>query len=187
MAKGRLERLADGVVEQVDRAFRVAKETVTGFGNDLEELAIQTEGKIEGFVDRVVEDDKLKELGKTFVDYSKQGRGRAKEALKIKYDSYQTMLNKKALVRPDVVGFWDGYVSALLDTKAERAPGSELYKVHAKYGKVFGYGSSVLLFTAELPLAALIGGMPLYSRAMKYFNKTLEEAQKTVANEKKKD
>lgn len=164
----------------VNRWSKVAGRVCDSVCKDICALYERGEEKIEKLIDRVTEEDKLRGLGQKVFQHAKEGTERVKEELRASYRNYSAQLDDLVKSKPDVVGFWDGFVNAYLGTSCERRPRSEIYNMHVKYGKAVGWASAAVLFVSNLPFGKLVASVPVLSRTVRYLEGKVSEAKAEV-------
>lgn len=161
----------------VDEGAVLAKHAYAGIKTDIRELAELGESKLRGLIDKAVENDSIRQMAKAFFANAKKGKAVAVKALKREHAKYERTLDELVDDKPEIVGFWDGFVCIFLTTPADRRPGSRIYATHAKYGKVVGVASAVLLFLPVRGISAVLGALPVLVRGAQYLQKKVLDAK----------
>ena len=178
-----LDRLVEKVQKKYEEVAPVAKETFMGIGRDIEMMAERGEEKLGKLVDKVVESDYGKDIGKAAFDAGKKGAQGVREAVREKFEQYNARLNEDAQRqdRVGMVGFWDGFANAYTGSDTNRRPNSQIYLTHRRYGKAIGFAAAAyLFFGTRSTVGRIIGSLPVVTRTVRYMKEKITDARETV-------
>ncbi|MBA4388552.1 MAG: hypothetical protein C0404_11260 [Verrucomicrobia bacterium] len=177
--------ILDSVTAKLRLQAEIAGHALSGIGSDLKELISMGEKKMEALIDRVVEEQTIRKMARSFYNNARKGKTEAVASLKKEYAAYQNKLDELVETKKEVVGFWDGFVSIFLTTPAGRSR-STIYRTHVKYGKVIGGATALFLFLPARGIGALIGSLPIVVRGAQYLQKKVQAAKEKVDGTQKK-
>lgn len=160
----------------IENLFGTAGRIVKAVKEDLSELVKDGEDRVKGAIDDFSKDEALRDIGNTLQQYAAQP-AKIKDALKEKAQKYDSRLNDLSRTDPRSAGLCDGVLHAYIGTACKRNPSSKPYSTGVRYGKIIGYGSAASMFLLGGGLVAVLGAVPVVSRAVKYFNEKVSESK----------
>lgn len=178
------QNLGDRLTEIGSKYVDVLTEASNAIGNDVKKVVSLGEEKLQGLIDTAFNEDYQKDIGNTIFKYAKKGKKEVERTLKKKVKKYNARMDELAQTDPKAAGFLDGVLNAYIATPCDRRPRSQMYKTHAKYGKVFGFVSSIVVFSPTKLYRFALGVSPVLSRTVKYLNSKVAEASETVKSKK---
>lgn len=175
-----MKAMWDRISATVDEGAALAKHAYEGIKADIRELAELGESKLLNLIDRVVKDETIRPMATAFFANVQKGKAVAVEALRREHAKYERTLEAMVDDKPEIVGFWDGFVCIFLAIPADRRSRSRVYTAHAKYGKVVGVVSAILLFLPAGGVRAVLGALPVLVRGAQYLQKKVMDAKDKV-------
>ena len=164
----------------VKRIGGVAAETFGRVKNDVIDVVKSGQQKINETIDEVVDDEAVKDIGRTIYNNAGKGIEATREALRAKVTEYDQKLNDLSRLKPRSAGFWDGVLNLYLGTEYNRNPTSDAYTSKIKYGKAVGFLTAASLFASGGLIGTLVGAVPVISRTTNYFKKKINESKAEV-------
>jgi hypothetical protein len=175
-----LEAMWVRISATVDEGAALAKHVYDGMKADIRDLVELGESKLRNLIDKAVENETIRQMARAFFANVQKGKAAAVEALRREHSRCERQLEEMAGDKPEIVGFWDGFVYIFLALPANRRPGSRIYITHVKYGKVVGVVSAVLLFLPAGGVRAVLGALPVLVRGAQYLQEKVMAAKDRV-------
>lgn len=179
-----MKAIWDRISATVDEGAELAKHAYEGIKADIRDLVELGDAKLRSLIDKIVENDILRQMATAFFANAQKGKAVAVEALRREHAKYEQKIEEMVDDKPEIVGFWDGFVCIFLAIPADRRTESKVYAIHAKYGKVVGVVSAIFLFLPAGGVRTVLGSLPVLVRGVQYLQKKVMDAKGKVKQSK---